>query len=502
MTPQIVTADSFQHRTGELIHVAPSPVNMYEAVQDSPRRRRPNARLRDEDRMLQPDARNKMVGTARDLRRNFTDAAFAIRLHLDFLTTLTFQARTLDKAFNKLIEQFVAEISKPHNFDAAGRHSRQRFTRLLEAGAVIDGDCGCLFNKDGHVQGIEGDRIRSHQSIVAADRTIVHGVEVNDAGRALRYIVCRRQTNGDGFDFERSVNARYMHMHGYFDRFDQVRGVTPLSTAINQFVDSHEGRIYALARSKIAQLFGLVVNRKGSDPFMSDLRKLTQGGNTVEGEGGQDYVGQVSEAWSIGGVPLLDMGREDDVKFLENRTPALEWQKFDQIIIASAYKSLDIPFSFYDEAHTNFFGTKSALQRYLYSVDIKRDNLIAWLDRWVMWRLGMAVARGELVLPRDKTFDDIDWEWVPQGLPWWKPLEEVKAQDLSVRSGFTSVQRVCKERGEDALEILDEKKHYAIAEAEAKQEVIAAGGRWPGDDAPADNTPTITESALVAEGSK
>jgi len=446
-----------------------------------------------------------MVGTTRDLRRNFTEAAWAIRKHLDFVSTFTFHARTDDEDVNNIVETFIEAVSDPLSFDLAGRHGRQRFVRLLEAGAVVDGDCAAAFISDGRVQGVEGDRIRTPMDLDPSftGKKIIHGVQVNDAGRAIQYLVCRRAQLGVGFEFERAIPARYMNVHGYFDRFDQVRGVTPLATAINQFQDVYEGRVYALAKAKVAQLFGLIFTREQSDPVTADLRNLVnqqgQSGNEVQS---QDYIDQVQQAYAQAGIPMLDMDKGDDAKFLENRTPSTEFQSFDQLIIASALKSLDIPFSFYDESHTNFFGSKNALQQYLFSVDIKRANLMAWLNRWAAWRLGLAIATAELILPKRKGFSDLSWEWVPQGLPWWKPLEEVKAQAESVKAGFTSTPRVCKERGDDAYAIMDEEKRYRIALAAAKKEVRDEGGFWPDEDINAKGDPELSTSAALADETK
>jgi len=216
------------------------------------------------------------------------------------------------------------------------------------------------------------------------------------------------------------------------------------------------------------------------------------------GEEKQDYVGDVNKAWSIGGVPILDMNIDEGLDVAKTGIPSTEWQDFDKIIIASALKFHDIPYSFYDESHTNFFGSRAAEQRYVYSAGFKREALVAWLDRWVLWRLGMAVSRGEFELPAGMAFEDFDWEWVPKGLPWWRPLEEVKAHSLAVKEGYTSVQRVCKEQGNDYSEILNEKKAYFLLEAAAKKEVEDAGGRWDDED-DSDDTPTSTEAAAAAE---
>ena len=482
------------------------PSQWYDAVRDSKRRRSPSILLMSEDRILLPFARRRMVGTGRDLRRNFTDAAWMVRKHLDFVSTFIFHARTANGTFNKFLEKLMGIWSRPGNFDLAGRHSLPRFTRMLEGCAVIDGDCGAALLSDGRVQAIEGDRIRTPGDGMGeyAKEKVVHGVLVNDSGRAMKYAVCKRTPQGVGFTLDRWVSARYMIHHGYFDRFDQVRGITPLATALNQFQDVYEGRTYALAKSKAAQLFGVKFTRQNSDPLdgggLTNTSDAANPSGVAVPPGPVDYATQMRQANEAGGVPMLDMDPGDDVSFLENRTPSTEFQEFDARIIASALKSLDLPYSFYDESHTNFFGSKGALQQYLFAVDIKRDNLRDnFLDRWTRWRLSLAIATGELTLPRDVSYDELGWEWVPAGLPWWKPLEEVQAQREAVKGGFGSTPRVCKDRGDDAYALADEEAEYRIYRAGLAKKVRAAGGRMPEDEPTSVSEAITTESTALAK---
>ena len=79
----------------------------YDAVATSNRRRPPASVLRHEDQELLLERRRALVATARDVRRNYSIAAWAIRKHLDYVSTFTFHARTGDAGLNKRVEQFV-----------------------------------------------------------------------------------------------------------------------------------------------------------------------------------------------------------------------------------------------------------------------------------------------------------------------------------------------------------------------------------------------------------
>ena len=66
----------------------------YDAVESKNRRQAPTGRLRSEDKELLPQQRRKLTSAARDIHRNFTIAAWAIRKHLDYVSTFSFQSGT------------------------------------------------------------------------------------------------------------------------------------------------------------------------------------------------------------------------------------------------------------------------------------------------------------------------------------------------------------------------------------------------------------------------
>ena len=436
----------------------------YDAVTDNNRRKAASTILRSEDQELLPERRRAMVSTARDLRRNYAIAAWAIRKHLDYVSTFTFHAKTGDPALNRQIEAVIGEWSRRENFDVAGRHPLGRMIRILEAHRVVDGDV-FVHKVDGKVQGIEGDRVRTPYTGLPPDiapERIIHGVHCDEAGRALGYCINKR-TSGGGFEFEQLVPAARCYQHAYFERLDQVRGVTPLSSAMNDFRDTYEAKDYALAKMKISQLFGLIFFRKAADEMGNLEEQADAGAETGETADAEKPHYSVN----LGAGPfLMDLAPGDDAKCVETGSPATETQAFWLVMVEAALKSLDIPMSFYDESRTNFFGSRAALNHYLASAEIKRaDNraLLAWLTEW---KLAMAVEDGLLALPKGWVLADLATEWVHAGLPWWNPQQEVNANVQSVAGGLDSPQRICKERGVDVIDILDELKVFYAAAKE------------------------------------
>ena len=405
----------------------PSPVRFnYEAGESDKKRRQPSTRLKSVDNLLTPTKRQKLTAGARDLTQNFSLAAWAVRRHLDYVSAFTFQPRTGDKGLDRDLDKFVEWFSSPFNCDVARRHSLPSIIRLCEQRRTVDGDVFLVKLSSGHLQVIEGDRVRNPDQV--DDKQIVtHGVRVSKAGR-MRAIAVHGRDDRRGYEFERWVPASRVYQLGYFDRFDQVRGVSPLAPAVNVFRDIAEASEYALAKMKVSQLFSLVFYRESTDNF----------GEYASGDG-YDV--------KLGTNPIkLDLEAGDRAEFLESKSPPMEFQHYMDQALGMALKSLDIPVSFADESKTNYSSSRSAWIHYEKSTHSKRQQLRELLQRITGWRLGLLVADGDLSLPRGMTAADVRFEWVHSVTPWVDPQKEVLGDILAIAAGLKTRSQVVRER--------------------------------------------------------
>lgn len=424
------------------------PRGDYDGAKPTNRRRAPRTITRSEDSVLSSTDRKALVATARDMRRNFSVAAWAVRKHLDYVSSFSFQARTGDEDLNRRIEELVEWWSEPENCDVAGRHPLARMIRIAEASRTLDGDVLLSRLKTGRLQGIEGDRCRSGLGLPpeAEGKKIVQGVEVTDQNRAIAYYIYSRGRHGLSLTFEKRLPASFVHLLGYFDRFDQVRGISPMAPAINTFRDLYESLDYALAKAKIGQLFGLIT-------FRGDPNSITDPNES----GHEDKDGNPRYEVDFGLGPYhLDLDDGDRAEILESKTPSSEFQKYTQETIGLGLKALDIPYSFYNESFTNFSGARQAWLMYDQSAKSKRSDLRHLLNRVTRWKLAQWTAVGLLELPAGMDLRSLRWEWIPTGIPWIDPLKEVLADIEAIKLGLTSRSRVIKRRGEDFLEIAKE----------------------------------------------
>lgn len=264
----------------------------YEAGQETKTRKTRVVSLMSEDEELNLTKRRKAMSAGRDIRRRFAIVAWAARVHCNYVSRFTFQCQIKgNEDFNSYVESLIREQSKRGNFEVTGRHSLNSFMRIAEACRTIDGDIGIMKLSDGRIQAIESDRIQNPKQIdpyisPRKNEKWTHGVRTNDAGAAIEYSIFKRNGKG-GYEFERIVPAEHMILHGYFDRFDQVRGIGILTPGTNTFEDVYENYDLALAKTKLSQIFGIkFTTNEGVGPELTDgLDEKRQGrANSLKGK--------------------------------------------------------------------------------------------------------------------------------------------------------------------------------------------------------------------------
>ena len=428
----------------------------YDALEARGKRRAARTRVQSEDTILTAKKRESLAATAQDVQRNFAIAAWAIRQHLNYVSSFTFQSRTNVPEVDEAVEAFIGSWGNRFRCDVRAKHPFRRMIRMAEARRVVDGDFFFLKlagqSSRGKLQAIEADRIqdppeRDKNGQAAYDlKQWQQGVKLSPDGAARAYAIHTRDANGSK-EFEKTVPASNMFVHGFYDRFDQVRGVSPIAAAMNTWQDVYEGFDYALAKIKVAQLFGLVFYRDATEPFDATTATLDN-----DGDGTADSSYEVNFG---DGPQMLDLNPGDRAEFLESKSPPSEVVNFLQMMIQVSLRSLDIPYSFYDESFTNFYGSRGGLIQYLKSCRSKIQDMQELLDEIAAWRIGMAIADGELQLPRMMDYQELTWEWVPDGVPWWDPAKEVSGHAMAIAAGLDNPQRICRQSGTDFYENID-----------------------------------------------
>ena len=265
----------------------------YHSIQDKKRRKAPTTITRSTDAQLDTTGRKKMIATARDCHENYILMAWMIRQHADFASRFTFRGANDDEELNKKLEALMTWRSRAKQWDVAGRHTRQRYLRLMEIRRLVDGDVLSVRIGGGLHQAIEADRITKPTDGTLPDNLktakFTHGVSVTKAGKARSYCVTKR--DGDRLIFDKLISAQTSYLLGYYERFDQVRGVTPFAQSLNRQKDLGEGLEYALLKAKMHSMFGVFLERNPD----------------TEDEEGFDYVDR-----SDGGEPDQETRNDKD----------------------------------------------------------------------------------------------------------------------------------------------------------------------------------------------
>ncbi len=450
----------------ELAAVNESSVNAssYDALNPKGRRKAPSSATQHEDRHLGQEQRRQLIGGVRDLRRNSSLVDWMIRQHMNYVCEHRFQSRTGDDSLDDEIELMMAEEFEPDKLDEMTLSGIAEYTQINETMSVLDGDCGTLFidNDGGRIQGIESDRIRDPYSWYFGgsannpEEIWYNGVRTTLSGRPLEYAIHRRSNGLTSFEFERRVPAANFHLHAYRTRYDQQRGISPLASAYNQLRDIYEAEDYAMIRSKVASLFAMAVTRNASE---------SAGDIGYEKDENGDPVRSTYEVDFGRGPVFLDLDPGDDAKFLDSDNPGGNLQDFWRFISMIALKSLDIPYGLLDESVANFFGNKTAWLSYDRSCDPKRKRVRRLLDRIAGFKYANLIRSKRLTLPKTIVLARKPWEWVPRGMPWWRPLEEVTANLKAIGGGLTNPQRVCIEADQgdfyDNIKQIAKAKKYA-----------------------------------------
>lgn len=459
----------------------------YAAGETSDRRRASKVWQGSEESILTAQKRAQITANSRDLDRNFEAVGWAIRRHLDYVCDFEFAGRSKDKGFNRDLEDFIENWSLEENFEASERFSREQFTRLAESRSILDGDILIVRLQDSKVQAIEGDRVRNESGanvIEEAGATYWQGVRVLPSGKQTAFRVHSRSSSGQ-LVFEREIKADNARLYSNWPRFDSVRGVSPIASGINRFRDVYEAADLALAKAKISKIFGVKFTRN------AETAPLPVHGNGEKPEGYTvDYTGPFQ----------LDLDPGDDAEIMDTDTPGPNFADFMVQMLQLALKSLDIPFSFYNESFTNFFGSRAAWHHYERSCTPKRNRVRSMLNWLTLWRLGIAIDDGEFSLPSGMDFADVrrQFGWQARGMPWWKPSEEINGDLAAIAGGLTSPQRVTKSRGQgDAFDLIDERAELEAYAREKKVTLDYGGFIVPPVDPTADQQPAAQAPAPV-----
>lgn len=435
----------------------------YNAIEDMGRRQSPQTYTRTEDVILTALKRERMQATAQEQFRNHALLAWMVRKHLSYVTRFEPHFRTGNQDLDRRIMDLFAWHSRKENFDIAGRHDRNSAMLIFEACKVLAGDSAFLKLASGHMQGVESDCITKPNDIPAKYQESVNsqGLLLDDYGRVRQYCIARMGNMGIGHYFDKMVKAEDAIYDGYFFRFNQWRGVSPLSTAINGCQDLAESWEWTLLKIKVHSLFGIAIKRASGDGTNYNKAGYTPASNPTANT--NTIPNQIKP---VQGIMSLDLKPEDGVETFESKTPSNEMQSYSELMVRITLLALDIPYTAFNSMASCFSARIADRVEYEEAARYKREKNQDVLRQYSDWKIDRWVSEpdklGKLAKKYGMTADDIKYEleWIAAGTPWLDKTKEVDGDTRALAIGADSIPRICKRRGLDAFVLVDEQAEF------------------------------------------
>jgi hypothetical protein len=503
----------------------------YDATVNKGRRKAPSQTITAEHVQLPASKRSKLLATVQDQVRNAATLAWMVRHHLDYVARFRFQFRSGNEQLDSLMERYFDWHGRPANFDIARRLGREEAFRMFEAEKVTAGDAAMVMLATGQLQAVESDMIafpkigprekRGVYGKVPKEVALVDkdtGVLINNYGAIDKFCICNRGWDGKQVAFDHLEGFENVIFDGYFTRFSsQVRGISPLSTAVNTIQDLYEGFEWNLLKAKIHAIFGVAIMRDyaatGSDQeevsSLGAASGITTGTDEAMTQAAETDAGTKSISSSLqkltpDSLLMVDMDTRGRIEMLESSTPSNEFQAFSEMMTRIAMLALDIPYSAFNTAQSSFSAMIADNNLYEVSCRHKRDKnkwkrheYSDWLIRreWEApgaWELKAAAEAAGITRLRDL---QEKVEWIPSGAPWLQKLQEVQGDIKAISCALDNPIDICQRRGGDVFKNIDKIAEVnAYAKLKGVPIMVGESGQATveeitGQDTPQDSAP-------------
>lgn len=420
----------------------------YDGLKNTGQRRVVGTRIRPEHEILTDRGRQTLSANTYDLYRNSVLLSWCLRRHMDYICSWEWKPDTGDLSLDRDLKDLMQRDSRPYQCDAGGRHSWARMLRLAELQAQLAGDCFLVPLQQGLIQGVESHAVRNPTSNRRDIDRWQQGCKLGTANRTVA--VCFHELLNDGTSAERILARSQLWHHACFDfRFDQIRGISPVTTALNGIRDTHETVEDIRSKLKMETILGVAFFQ--SDPTRNPFQNAPVQ-DVPEDDNGRKAPPYFDLGKGAVGFMMGDKSKES-IESFQLTNPSTQTQEFLKLSIMIAIKAFDLPFFMFDESNSNFTSSRGAWLAYEKACVPKQDNIrelnrLYTLWRTIRWTLPKAYGgTGEIVLPRGLSLADLQGRWIPRGTPWWKPEEEITTDLMLVACGGMTLQEMCDKRG-------------------------------------------------------
>ena len=348
---------------------------------------------------------------------------------------------------------------------------------------------------------IEADRLATPAG-TRADANFRDGVELGGRGQPVAYHI-RVRHPGDASlpggvgsaglgDFRRypafNRHGRRNIFHLYWTkRPGQSRGEPFFAPVLNLFKDLGDYLEAEIVAARVAACFAAFITK--TDPL----------GIAVKAASSTSATGQRVQEFEPGMIEYLGPG--ESVEFGQPTRPGGTFESFVMLTLRSIGSALGLPLELVmkDFSKTNYSSARAAL--------LEAWRLFRNYQRWMalrfcqpVWEMVQEEAWLREQIPSENIFGEErdDWlkaRWISPGRGWIDPVKEVKASDMAIKAGVSTLAEEAAAQGRDWEEIASQRERERAVYRE-KGLPLDDGIAAPGQGAPVPGADEIADEVV------
>jgi lambda family phage portal protein len=378
------------------------------------------------------------------------------------------QAKTSSQEWNKEGEAYFNNWSLI--CDARQRAVLVDIQKQMVIAKLLDGSFGMILTDSYQLQTIEAGRLLTPNNLRDAN-FISDGIKLNKNGIAVGYYVAKRGKDGrPDADLTEFVLAPY-YIHCYEQkRPDMIHGQPDLAPVVETLTKLDRLSRATIQKANIEASNALAILSKQQ----ASIQIKNLGDKNVTGEPNRNVAGNTQiEKTDIGTIWRLKP--DEDVKFLEGKTPHETYATFRKELIRSICSAVGISYEFALLDFTASNGDRSGLLLTQKSIEGYQNWIARYMRRIWNWRIAAAIKNGELSPAPLDANGVSEWykvEWQYPDFSWvLDPNRESVNNQINYAMGTTTIADIVHKQGQEVEDVLARKaKEISLAHRLAQEE--------------------------------
>jgi len=361
---------------------------------------------------------------------------------------LKLQVKTGDKNLNARIENLWDTWCEKDNCDITKRFHFGDMQRLILAQRMTDGEILIIKKHNKNLKNpfslqlIESDRVTSPMQSISLDDVTVDGLEIDRNGAVIKYYI--HQPPSDYIDIKAEDAILYFKVE---NRASQYRGISEYKQAIIDLRNLAGYQSSLIKNARVRANIGYIVE---TDSIASKIGNLTAEGNDPIEE--------------INGVIVEYLNPGEKIKTLDPAIVGLDYKQFVTIAIRTIAVARQISYelAFRDYSEINFSSARASIIQDHKRFSNEQFHLVTYVLKPVYWdwlesNVYAGNIKGLTASKFNKYRDDFKPLWIPPKREWVDPLKDIKAIEMELDLGLTTLKKVAGSRGDDIEDLIKQR---------------------------------------------